>query len=151
MADWDSMKMISGERGQLMGRVKWHKYFSHRAILGSSTNKGLILDETHHCSEIVTHIWQYLPAPALLLHKICYIAAKIAHLQATFLRGRKLDMRHIFNVYFGRMVFSLALSLLLLTVEHPPYTPCSLTLLLIYIPPNHGIDFVVYFIFWAIS
>lgn len=90
-------------------------------------NRWLILEEeTHPCSEIVINIRRCVPSPALLFHKICYTAAKIAHLQASFLQGRKRDMSHVFHVHFGRMVFIMACSLLLITVEYPACTLCTL-------------------------
>ena len=97
-------------------------------------------EETHPCSEIVINIWSCVPAPALLFHKICYTAAKIAHLQASFLQVRKRDMSHVFHVHFDRMVFIMACSLLLITVEYPACTLCSLALLLTHTPPSHKID-----------
>lgn len=87
-----------------MGRID-DPEFSDKAILGAATDRGLILEETHPCGEIVINIWQCTPAPALLFRKIGYVAAKIAHLRALFLEERKLDVRQVFNVYFGKMVF----------------------------------------------
>ena len=73
-------------------------------FLWTTTNRGLILEEeTHPCSEIVINIWHYVPAPAVLFHKICYAATKIALLHASFLQGRKRDMGHVFHVHFGRL------------------------------------------------
>lgn len=83
------------------------------------------MDEAHPCDEIVINIWQYILAPALLFYEICYGAAKIAHLRASFLQERKLDMRHVFHVYIGKVVcvfFPLSLSLLM-EVKYPADTP----------------------------
>lgn len=93
MAGPDFMQVIPGERENL---AEQDHIFSHSAFLRAAPHKGLIWDETHPCSEIVINIWQWVSAPAFLFRKICYAAAKIAHLQASFLQGRKLNVRHLF-------------------------------------------------------
>lgn len=87
------MQVIPGERENL---AEQDHIFSHRASLRAATYKGLIWEEKYPCSDIVANIWQPVSAPAIFFHKICYAAAKIAHLQASFFQGRRLNVRCVF-------------------------------------------------------
>lgn len=136
-----------------MGQERWHRRFSHRAILGAATERGLILEESHPCGEIVINIWQCIPAPAPLSYKICYVAAKIAHLRASFLQERKLARYETcFQCIFWQdgvfKIFFPSLSLVI-TVRYPAHPSGSLALPLTYSKLqdsklSHGLQILVH-------
>lgn len=118
-------------------------------FLGLPQIGGLSGKRNIHAVRLYNHLAMCL-STCSSCRKICYTATKIVHLQASFLQGRELDMRQVFYVYFGRIVFFLALSLLLITIKNPVHTFCSLALPPTLTPPNHRIH-LVYFKFWSMS